>query len=156
VAVIVLSTFTSHRPEHKNGNLTAFVRILEFFWEEKKADGRVKVTRYPLPEQTKLSWACCFVVSTQPYLHAPDQRASSSRCHQRLHPCSRPVKMYPLYQDASTVLELMEKRKGTANRLSLNSSIRNKKACLAIAAETSRSSLLSTSPRACVRMWRLF
>ena len=46
--------------------------------------------------------------------------------------------MYPLYQDASTVLELMEKRKGTANRLSLNSSIRNKKACLAIAAETSR------------------
>ena len=47
-------------------------------------------------------------------------------------------RMYPLYQDASTVLELMEKRKGTANRLSLNTSIRNKKACLAVAAETSR------------------
>ena len=46
--------------------------------------------------------------------------------------------MYPLYQDASKVLELMEQRKGTANRLSLNHSIRNKKACLAIAAETSR------------------
>ena len=46
--------------------------------------------------------------------------------------------MYPLYQDASTVLELMEKRKGTANRLSLSTSIRNKKACLAVAAETSR------------------
>ena len=47
--------------------------------------------------------------------------------------------MYPLYQDASKVLELMEQRKGTANRLSLNASIRNKKACLALAAETSRS-----------------
>ena len=47
--------------------------------------------------------------------------------------------MYPLYQDASKVLELMEQRKGTANRLSLNASIRNKQACLAIAAETSRS-----------------
>ena len=64
--------------------------------------------------------------------------------------------MYHLYQDASTVLELMEKRKGTANRLSLNSSIRNKKACLAIAAETSRLSLLSASSRACVCMRRLF
>ena len=51
--------------------------------------------------------------------------------------------MYPLYQDASKVLELMEQRKGTANRLSLNSSIRNKKACLAIAAETSRLVLVS-------------
>jgi hypothetical protein len=46
--------------------------------------------------------------------------------------------MYPLYQDASKVLELMEQRKGTAARLSLNASIRNKKACLALAAETSR------------------
>jgi len=53
------------------------------------------------------------------------------------------LKMYPLYQDASKVLELMEQRKGTANRLSLNSSIRNKKACLAIASETSRSVIVS-------------
>ena len=46
--------------------------------------------------------------------------------------------MFPLYQDASTVLEMMDKRKGTAARLSLSSSILKKKACLALAAETSR------------------
>eukprot|EP00960_Hanusia_phi_P013205 385084-Hanusia_phi.AAC.7 len=50
--------------------------------------------------------------------------------------------MYPLYQDASSVLEQAGKRKGTLSRLSLAPSIRNKKATLALAAETTRLSKL--------------
>ena len=40
--------------------------------------------------------------------------------------------MYPLYRDASEVLELFERRKGTLKRLCIAPSIRNKKATLAI------------------------
>lgn len=48
------------------------------------------------------------------------------------------VKMHPLYQDVCSVLSQAERRKGTLKRLCLGSGIRNKRATLALASETSR------------------
>ena len=46
--------------------------------------------------------------------------------------------MHPLYQDVCSVLSQADRRKGTLKRLCLAGGIRNKRATLALASETSR------------------